>query len=57
VTGILLGICLLGDTVAVSVGRLAVEAACLAGMVLGAVLIAHSPNLASSCAPEPAPTG
>ena len=47
VAGILLGITLLGDKVSVSVLGLAVEAACLVGMVAGVALIGRSPpNLA-----------
>jgi drug/metabolite transporter (DMT)-like permease len=47
ITGILLGIGLLGDTVSVSVSRLIVFSLCLAGMVAGAALIARSPSLAA----------
>lgn len=45
IAGIALGVTLLGDVISVSVVGLAVEAACLVAMVLGAVLIAHSQTL------------
>jgi drug/metabolite transporter (DMT)-like permease len=51
VTGILLGICLLGDVISVTIPGLIVESACLAGMIAGAALIAHSPNLGAACTP------
>ncbi|MDT4930308.1 MAG: hypothetical protein QOF92_3175 [Pseudonocardiales bacterium] len=51
VTGILLGIWLLGDVTSVTVPGLVVQSACLAGMIAGAALIAHSPNLGSARAP------
>jgi drug/metabolite transporter (DMT)-like permease len=51
VTGILLGIWLLGDAVSVTIPGLIVESACLASMIAGAGLIAHSPNLGSTSAP------
>lgn len=45
-TGIALGVTLLGDTVSVSVGALAAQAACVAAMIAGVALIARSPSLA-----------
>jgi drug/metabolite transporter (DMT)-like permease len=49
IAGIGLGIALLGDTVAVSVGGLAAESSCLLAMVVGVALIARSPSLAATC--------
>jgi drug/metabolite transporter (DMT)-like permease len=49
IAGIALGIGLLGDTVAVSIGGLAAESSCLLAMVVGVVLIARSPSLAGTC--------
>jgi drug/metabolite transporter (DMT)-like permease len=46
IAGIALGVGLLGDVVSVSVVGLAVEAACLVGMVAGVALIARSSSLA-----------
>lgn len=46
VAGIALGVSLLGDVVSVSIAGLAVEAACLAAMVVGVVLIGRSASLA-----------
>jgi hypothetical protein len=46
VTGIALGIALLGDTVSVSTFGLAAEAACLAAMILGVIFIGRSKSLA-----------
>jgi drug/metabolite transporter (DMT)-like permease len=43
--GIALGVSLLGDRVAVTPGRLAVEAACGAGVIFGVYLIGRSPTL------------
>ena len=43
--GIALGVTLLGDRVAVTPGRLAVEAACGAGVIFGVYLIGRSPTL------------
>jgi hypothetical protein len=50
ITGIALGIALLGDTVSVSVAGLAAETASLAAMIVGVVLIGRSRSLADVCA-------
>lgn len=47
-TGVALGVILLGDGVSTSVGALAAEAACVAAMILGVTLISRSPSLADS---------
>jgi hypothetical protein len=49
IAGIALGIALIGDTVSVTDGGLAVESACLLAMVVGVALIARSPSLAATC--------
>jgi drug/metabolite transporter (DMT)-like permease len=49
VAGIALGIALLGDTVSVSIPGLAAEAACLAAMIIGVILIGRSRTLADVC--------
>jgi drug/metabolite transporter (DMT)-like permease len=49
VAGIALGIALLGDTVSVSIPGLAAEAACLAAMIIGVILIGRSRTLAEVC--------
>ncbi len=46
VTGIALGIVLLGDTVSVSIPGLAAEAACLVAMIVGVIFIGRSKSLA-----------
>jgi hypothetical protein len=51
VTGILLGISVLGDVVSFSVAGLALESLCLVAMVAGVVLIGRSPSLAAACEP------
>jgi hypothetical protein len=48
VTGILLGVSLLGDVVSVSVVGLAVEALCVVAMIGGVALIGRSPSLAGT---------
>ncbi|MCW2495773.1 DMT family transporter [Jatrophihabitans sp.] len=45
IVGVLLGVALLGDRLAVTDSALAIEATCLVAMVLGAVLIGRSPAL------------
>jgi hypothetical protein len=50
VTGIALGIALLGDAVSVSVVGLAAVSASLAGMIIGVILIGRSRTLAEVCA-------
>lgn len=45
-TGIALGVTLLGDKLSVSTGALAAEAACIAAMIIGVALIGRSPSLA-----------
>jgi drug/metabolite transporter (DMT)-like permease len=45
-TGIALGVTLLGDVVSVSPGALAVEALCVVAMIFGVALIGRSPSLA-----------
>lgn len=49
ISGIALGIALLGDSVSLSAGGLAAESSCLLAMVVGIALIARSPSLAASC--------
>jgi drug/metabolite transporter (DMT)-like permease len=48
IAGIALGVSLLGDVVSVSIGGLAVEAACLVAMVAGVVIIGRS-DMLSNC--------
>lgn len=55
VVGIVLGICLLGDVVSVTVGGLVVESVCLVAMIAGVALIGRSPNLAAGCVPAVSP--
>ena len=54
VTGILLGISVLGDVVSLSVTGIAMECVCLVAMVAGVALIGRSPNLAGACDPSAA---
>lgn len=49
ITGILLGVSVLGDVVSFSVTGLAVESLCLVAMVAGVALIGRSPSLAAAC--------
>jgi drug/metabolite transporter (DMT)-like permease len=51
IAGIALGVTLLGDVVSVSITGLAIEAACVVGMVAGVVLIGRSRSLAD-CGPS-----
>ncbi|MBV9595161.1 MAG: DMT family transporter [Actinobacteria bacterium] len=50
VTGIALGVTVLGDVISFSAGGLAVESACLAAMIAGVILIGRSSTLAT-CGP------
>ena len=54
VAGIALGVSVLGDVISLSIPGLAVEAACLAAMVLGVLLIGRSGALAE-CGPAESP--
>ncbi|MCU1659064.1 MAG: integral rane protein [Pseudonocardiales bacterium] len=53
IVGVALGVGVLGDQLSVSAGGLAVEAACLAAMLAGALLIARSPTLAAHADSQP----
>ena len=55
VAGIALGVSVLGDVISLSIPGLAVEAACLAAMILGVLLIGRSSALAE-CGPAESPT-
>ncbi len=48
IVGILLGICLLGDKVSLSVVGLALESACVVALIAGVALIGRSPGLAAA---------
>jgi drug/metabolite transporter (DMT)-like permease len=49
IVGILLGICLLGDKVSVTIPGLALESACLLALIAGVAMIGRSPGLAAAC--------